>query len=157
MRRLKRDNPVPEFRDWLLGTSAASERSCWPRSTTRNSPAASARRNGLRDPGALPGRAGAAPDGASGRALSRTAPGRSQLQGKCEETRSRREELLARQQGICKLCIASKSITSFRSPSPCPDSSRSCRPYAWSAIEQRRVWRATTAPTWRAASVATTT
>ncbi|CAE7476666.1 unnamed protein product [Symbiodinium microadriaticum] len=31
MRRLKRDNPVPEFRDWLLGTSAASERSCWPR------------------------------------------------------------------------------------------------------------------------------
>ena len=56
----------------LLGprTSAASERSCWPRSTTRKSPAASARRSGLRDPGALPGRAGAAADGAPGRALS---------------------------------------------------------------------------------------
>ena len=40
------------------------------------------------------------------RTLSRTAPGRSQLQRKREDTRSRRQELLARQQGMCKLCIA---------------------------------------------------
>ena len=38
----------------------------------------------------------------------------------------------------------SRSITSSRWPSPSPDSSRSCRPCAWSVIAPRRAWRATT-------------
>ena len=51
----------------------------------------------------------------------------------------------------------SRSITSSRWPSPSPDSSKSCRPCAWSVIEPRRAWRATIAPPWRAAFVATST
>jgi len=100
LRRLKRDNPVPECTDWLLA-SAASERSCWPRSTNRKSPAASAQDCVIRE---------LCQDAQVLQQTERLGvPCRGQLLAGASSKKSARtlggEELLA-QQGMCKLCIA---------------------------------------------------
>ena len=142
-RRLKRDNPVPEFKEWQLWEGEIKSGYFYtedlrgvraqllaeghqPKVSMRGLCEWSALRlrvvgGRLRDSGALRGRAGAAAvDGAPGRALSGTAPRRGQpggvpapAAGRREDTRSRREELLARQQGMCKLCGAPIAMGTF--------------------------------------------